>query len=376
MKISFIGLGGVPFSKRATDVRLSSFVDLFQSLGHEVEIINRFSNIKNSNNYPYHIYEPYKKTIASNKMVFILVYFLSLIKEPFAIIKSNKKKHIDILFNNSAHFIDIFIYFIISKIIKAKLIHQYCEFRSVFENRSIYHNINGRLVDKVSPKLWDGAICISHFLEDSCKSINPKLKTIKVYPICDFDYFDSIQPKNIQKKYILYCGSCDYIEVINFIIKSYNKSLCKSSFDLIMVIRGNQNIIEQLKQQNPNITFLEKLEYSDLISWYKSASALLIPMRDNIRDLARYPNKICEYCASSGIIITTNYGEIPYLFKNEYNALISKEYSTDSFAEELNKLENNDAIIKSIKENAYITGKKHFETSAYKESMNTFLHEL
>ena len=376
MKIVFVGLGGVPFSNRATDVRLGAFADLFVDCGHEVEIINRFSMVKNTKAKRYDIYEPFRDFSPSNIIIRLLIYIVALFLEPLVIIKSHWKRKIDILFASTGHFADFVVYRLISWLIGAKLVNQYCEAQSSFEYRNIYHSINGYLVDNVSPKLWDGAVCISHYLESTCVRVNKNIKTTIVYPFCDFTLFDECKPRETSQ-YILFCGSIGYKETIDFILQSYRNSCIKSDVKLRMVLAGDKKEIHSFQANNSDVIVESGLSYNDLIRRYKEAFALLIPLRNNIRDIARFPNKTCEYCAARGVVVTTDVGEMSMVFKDLDNALVASNYAIEDYSEKLNWLgtHNSDAI-RRLKENSYMTGLKYFSLRAYDSKMRFFLEDL
>jgi glycosyltransferase involved in cell wall biosynthesis len=119
---------------------------------------------------------------------------------------------------------------------------------------------------------------------------------------------------------------------------------------------------------------LTKLSYYDLISYYKSSEALLVPLRNKVSDIARFPHKISEYTASKGLILSTNYGEIRHYFTNGVNALLSDDYTVDSFSKLISALQNSDK--EKIRENAYKTGLKFFSEKGNDESVNKFLSEV
>ncbi len=377
MRIVFVGLGGVPFSNRAIDVREKAFADLFVSLGYEVDIVNRFSSIKNKKDKtPYKIVEPFRKKVCKRRISFIFYYILALLGEPFLLFKSSMRKHIDVLFVSSAHFVDMLVYKIISIFIGAKIVYQYCEERKAMGRGSLYHKIKGHLVHHYAPKLWDGAICISHYLKDNCLKRNSSLKTILVYPICDFSEIDALGHYGVEEKdYVLFCGYLSYMEVIKFIINSYHQSSINKNLKLLMVLSGNKQTFERLKLAYPDVVFKQNLPYDQLIAYFRNAKALLAPLRNNIRDMARYPNKICEYSASKGLIITTNYGEIPYTFKDGVNALMADSYSIACYAKKLDEILTSSSL-DSIKEKCYETGKVFFDIYAYSGRMKAFMNQI
>ena len=375
MRIVFLGLSGVPFSKRAIDVRLEASIHLFMKLGYDVDILNRYGSVpEDLVSDGYHVINPFGGK-QRNKLLKILLYVIAYLYEPFRIIGMNWKKHIDVLFVNSGHFIDMVIYWIVSRLIGAKVVYQYCEYRASFETGNPYHKCNGKLICKYGPTLWDGAICITTFLEDDCKKKNPKVKTLKMYPICDYSNFVSAEKHEPGYKYIMFCGSVEYREVVNLIINSYNSSYIKNTCKLLMVLRGNKQIIEEVQRENPHTVIKSNLDYADLIAHYKGAFGLLIPLRNNIRDIARFPNKVCEYCASGNPIVTTGFGEMQYLFKDGTNAFVAEDFTVDQYSKALDRLaacENIDEIgVASFK-----LGLNNFDINYYLDSMGTFIENV
>jgi glycosyltransferase involved in cell wall biosynthesis len=116
------------------------------------------------------------------------------------------------------------------------------------------------------------------------------------------------------------------------------RSLKKEELKLVLVLSGNtvliKDFIEKHKNllENNNIIIYSELSYKDLIILYKTSLALLIPLRKNIQDKARFSHKIGEYLASGRPIITTYWGEIKYEFIHSINALIAQDYSIESYA--------------------------------------------
>ena len=76
-------------------------------------------------------------------------------------------------------------------------------------------------------------------------------------------------------------------------------------------------------------------------SFYKNAVALLIPLRPTLQDKARFPHKIGEYLASGNPVISTNYGEVKYYFKDMENMLIADSYDINLFADKMQFVINN-----------------------------------
>lgn len=383
MNIVFVGLSGVPYAQRAIDIRLGSFARLFALSGHNVMILNRYSSLKPVNdvflggrNNKIHIAELCNmKGVHFPFSILLLLY--TILIEFWKLIALNRKQKIDILHVASGHFGDILYYSLISHCIGAKVVYHYCEYRSAFKTRNLYHFINGRMINYVGPKFWDGAICISHFLVSKTKEINSNVKIVQIPPICNYAYFDSISCQTADDSaYLLFCGYTGYSEIIYMIIDAYKKSRISEVTSLKMIINGDSTMISKLKRCYPDIEFFQNLKYSELICKFKNALALFIPLRNTVQDIARFPNKICEYAACSGVIVTTNYGEIPYYFKDKINAVIAEDFTAESIAKQLDWLYNNPSALPSIKKESYLLGRNVFDIISYRETMEKYINEI
>lgn len=379
MKIVFVGLSGVPYAGRACDSRLANTANLLAE-NCTVEILNRYSSLAK---------ESLSGIELSNKVVCteiikpkktkgiysLLRYLLSLLKEPFAILKSHRKEKIDWLHLYTGHYIDFVMYRMIAKLIGAKIVYEYVEYRSEKPAKGLYHKINNYLCDFHGAKLWDGCIAISDFLKDAALKVNPKLPIVKVTPIGDFELFDTNNNCiDISEEYIMFCGHAGYFDVVKFIIDSYNSSRIRKTKKLLLVLSGNQSHIARVRDYDKNCIIKSKLPYDELIALYKHAFALMIPLRDTIEDIARFPNKICEYTAAHGLIITTNIGEMQYYFRNGENAVVADECTVSSIAQRLDEVSSGMYDLGVIKENAYATGLDNFSMEAYTDNLYVFLN--
>ena len=115
------------------------------------------------------------------------------------------------------------------------------------------------------------------------------------------------------------------------------------------------------------------MPYETLLNYYLNASALLIPLRPNIQDKARFPQKISEYVISGNPIITTKYGEVINYFEDSVNALIADEYDVNLFSKKM------EYIIKYPEKSLEIglggkeVGMKYFNYKNYSSSLYNLL---
>ena len=381
MKIVFVGLSGVPYAGRACDSRLANIANMLSEEA-TVEIMNRYSSRGNTNLSGIELSNNVvcKEIITPRRtrgLMSLMFYVLSLLKEPYDIIQSHRREKIDWMHLYTGHYIDFVMYRMIAKLIGAKIVYEYVEYRSEKPAKGLYHKVNNYLCDFHGAKLWDACIAISNYLQDAAQKVNPKLPIIKVTPIGDFDLFGSNnQDANITDEYIMFCGHAVYFEVIKFIIDSFNASEISKSKKLLLVLGGNANQIERVTNYDKNCIIKSKIPYDELIALYKHAFALIIPLRNTMEDTARFPNKICEYTAAHGCIITTSNGEMKYYFKNGENAIVAEECTVSSIAKRLDEIEKGIYDIARIKENAYQTGMDNFSIQAYRHKLINFLEEL
>ena len=381
MNIVFVGLQGVPYFGRACDPRLANTANLLAE-DADVTIVNRYSSLNRKMMSGIELSDKVKSVEIlrrrnTNGAKSLLLYVGSILCEPFTLWSLHRKKKIDYLHTYTGHYFDFVLYWLFAKIIGAKIIYEYVEYRSEKQNNNnTYHHINSRLCDFHGAKLWDSCIAISNFLEAKAKEINPKLPVIKVTPLCDFELFSSNNDEvDIKEPYLMFCGSAGYFEVVKFIIDSYNCSSIKKDKRLLLVLSGNETQLKRVSDYENNAIIRTRLPYNQLIAYYKHAFGLMIPLRNNIEDIARFPNKVCEYTAAKGLIITTCYGEMPYYFKNGENAIVADDCTVEAIAKRLDEVEAGVYDVEQIRKNCYQTGLDNFSIGAYKNKLYKFLVE-
>ncbi|MDO5665376.1 MAG: glycosyltransferase [Bacteroidia bacterium] len=389
MNIVFTGLSGVPYKKRAADARLLAFAETFATSGNEVAILNRMPVVNDSEKKDVtisadniKIIELFKrKSPVSNSLAFVIYFLFSYLVEYRWFIKNNREKKIDFIHLYSGHYFDFLHYSLIAKLIGAKLIYQYVEVRTAKNTKGAYHKLNSYLVDNYGYRLFDGVISISDYISDLLNKQSSQLPVVKVPPICDISYFDNISSENKtegEDECILFCGSAGYLEPIQLIIDSYKASKLNPGIKLYLVLSGTEQLLDKIRVQlTDSIKILNSLPYAELVKLYVSAKALLIPLRNTIEDTARFPNKISEYTASGGLIITTDFGEIKNYFKDNESALIAEDFTVPAYTRKLNQIvENSDIKNEEIRNNAYNICLKHFDKKAYKGILQEFLISL
>jgi len=311
-----------------------------------------------------------KKNKLENRIRQLLGSFVEI----FIILKYNP----NIVIITSRSFLQIIKYVLFSKITGAKILLTHVEDISSVSTNTFPYNIHHFFFNKYAFRLVDGALPISDYLYKKIKKNAITTPVLKLPVMVDYKKFIGDEVSNkykeiIESNYFLYCGSSNYEEVIYFIKNCYDNS--KSNCDLILILNGQNLKIENIKSkcQSEKIKILNNLGWNDLVSIYKSAKALLIPLRETIQDKARFPHKIGEYCAAGKPIITNNWGEIPYYFTHMNNAIICDNYSIEEFSRAMKFVENNPLIAEKIGNNAKLIAKNIFDYHNFINPLKEFI---
>lgn len=252
--------------------------------------------------------------------------------------------------------------------------------------RSMHPNTNKKILSKIEDfenKTWtkiDGVFPISEELIRQVKNENPNLPQLKIPVLTDLkDAEDIIIPDDMpHNDYFMFCGSADYFDTINFIIKGFE--IAKTNSKLLLVVNGNK---ESMKCVNDRIEMIYSkdrivvksgLDKRELWGYYKFAKALLIPLNFDQRDKARFPHKIGEYCAVGKPIITSNWGEIPNYFFNNENCILLECNDSFDFGNAMSKVEENSELREKIGSNAYNLAIKEFDYKLYGEKIMNFIN--
>jgi glycosyltransferase involved in cell wall biosynthesis len=294
--------------------------------------------------------------------------------------KNNNKLTYAVLSTQS--FYAVVFYSLLAKLFGFKTILNYVEFFSGIEKKSsqLGRKLNDKLYDKYAPLLCDGIFPISEFLIDHIKKISPGKEYLKIPGLTEFERYDGIETLPGQQ-YFLFCGAANYQEVIRFIIDAFGR-LRNTSVFLYLVINGNEQTTGEIKNyvsnspQKDRIKFFSKLTERQLYTNYKNAMALLIPLRPNFQDIARFPHKFGEYLASGNPVISTNYGEVKKYFTDMDNMLIADKYDMNLFADKMQFVIDNPGLVKEIGVKGKKAASSIFDYRVKATDIDRFLNKL
>lgn len=254
--------------------------------------------------------------------------------------------------------------------------------------RSMHPNADKKMLARINDfenKTWnkiDGVFPISEELIRQVKEKNADLPMLKIPVLVDLaDAENYIKPFDIPEEgYFLFCGSADYIDTIEFIIRGFEKADLDSF--LYLVINGSpknmQRISDRIKisSKYQNIKIKSDLPKDELWGFYKFATALLIPLNFDQRDKARFPHKIGEYCASGAAIITSKWGEIPIYFTDGENCIMLSSSEIDEFAQKLTYIRKNKSLQIQLIKGAFKLANREFNFMEYSKVIFEFIEEV
>jgi glycosyltransferase involved in cell wall biosynthesis len=216
-------------------------------------------------------------------------------------------------------------------------------------------------------KYFDAVTCVSPFLSDLAKKSTLK-KNIFIVPN-GFDYktFKNVEPiqnSNQDEHLLLYIGALRKNIDVDFVIKAMPLITKKNQNVKLMIVgdgpRKNELVILAKKLGVEDKIIFKGFQSNVLIpKFLASADILLLPLRENPFNEARFSNKIPEYMASGKPIVTNSVGVIKEIIKNRINGLVVKPDNLELYAQSIIELIENDKLAKKIGKNAKEYAMKH-----------------
>lgn len=291
------------------------------------------------------------------------------------------KKNV-ILFISTKDFFHTLFYFLITRFAGIKCISNYVEYYgAINQNKGFRNSLNNWLFDRISFRLSDGIIPISSFLVQYLESKRYNKPILKIPIICDLTRFTK-KSFGDSKDYFCYCGSVNYMEVVFFVVDSFKRIKDKCGYKLYLIISGaeNEKVVRDLVARKrfdlEDIVFLSNVTNTELENLFSGAKALLIPLRDTIQDIARFPHKIGEYTATGVPVISTKIGEVNTFFTDGKNALLTNHYDVDEFAMKMQLIVNNPELGAYIGKNGRKICEEVFDYSKYAEPLDKFINTI
>ncbi len=307
---------------------------------------------------------------------------LSIIKEILALRKLNRKMKIGGAIISIGSFWEVIYYRIISLLFSFPIVLSITElFTAIYPIKNPLIRLNALLLDRYAFRFVHGSMPINEFFVENIKKYSSRKPLLKVPVLVDFSRYDGIIRKP-DEKYLLFCGSLAYLEVIFFILRAFDGCHTVGETFLYLVVNGPSYLFSELEhaisQVNKKqfVKVFSKLSDAELSHMYVNSYALLIPLRPTVQDRARFPHKIGEYCASGRPIVTTNYGEIQSYFTNSQTAMIASEFNESVYATIMDEILSNPKLADEVGINGKYVAQKEFDYKLYGERIKQFIQSL
>lgn len=366
MNIIYIGANGFPFGLATIQRQILISKGIIYS-GNSCKVISRYGTSNDAGSLRKGLYDnliPYECAAPKSyrpKGLFArnTNKLLGSLNEVRLIYKNRKKGSLNVMLGIRSSFAKTLYYRIISFLFGFKYIIDVNELLGLEDGR---FKLNDYLFNMFSSRLCDGMILISDYLIEFHNERNRNLKFVKAPIICDIKSIENLACIEVDFDYFLYCSSVTYMESIIFVIDAFLK--VEKRVELKLIVSGDKREIDKLQcyikstSKADIITVESNIPYINLISYYKNAKGLLIPLPETTQHRARFPHKIGEYISSKRPIISNKWGEVSNYF-DETNAFLAERYDVDEYAKQMNKClekENNEIILK-----AYLVGLNHFD---------------
>jgi hypothetical protein len=389
MKSNVLCLGSNYYPTGGADsIKTTLICQAIHISGRRVLIVNRYGNIdiksnsvkkigKKDNIWYFFCASQFRQSHLSKR---IINKIKGLINEFFAVWKLRYCHNYRVAIVNTPYFSRLLYYSIITKLVSIKLIYVQSELYYYHKN-SKFGIFNNYLIDNFCYFIIDALMPISEMIIQNMNRYNPRLKYLKVPVLANYEKFDKHFLQRLSYDYFLFCAAFGYTKLYEYVIEAYLSSGISNRFKLILIGYGSDyqksKIISFINDTglNDRVIILESISEKALINYYKNASALLLPLEDTIRDRARFPHKVGEYCASGKLIISNMVGEIAYYFTDMKNILYS-ESDIKSYGNSIKWVTENKEKADVLGLNSYNLGKMEFDYRVFGSKIDGFLSIL
>ena len=309
-------------------------------------------------------------------------YIKNLINQCKILKKLKQKNRNNILIMGQPYFLVFLIEVFIYKILGYKTGITKTEWPSQIKSIEGIKKIDYIISDFAFGYFIDFILPISSYIEEQCKKFHKRQLRIPI--LARFSQYSPINSTQ-SKPYFLLCSTTAYKENIHIFIESFSLFMNKypnSEFGIKLVLSGKDEDIKLAQQYILHSPFKERIEiyrqipYNILLSLYKNATGLFIPLQDTIQDKARFSQKIAEYVSTGRPIITNNIGDIEQYFIDDENAYIAKEYSAEAYYNIFSRIYLAPEEANKIGYNGYLTGLKYFDNVKVSQELSLFLSKL
>ena len=223
-----------------------------------------------------------------------------------------------------------------------------------------------------------GVVPISDFLAQwaraEAKRLRRSVEVIEVPIVVDVDEQPLSEYPTGDPPIVVFAGSPVYARTIRFIFTAMRR-VWQEAPECRLVVTGaiegdpRARWLYEETQHQPRISVPGYLDREELLSLYRQASALLIPLFDNVRSAARFPTKLGEYLASGRPVVTSAVGEIPVCLVDGVSAVVCAPDDPEAYAEAILSLLRDPARAAAIGRQGRRVAEERFHYRLYAERL-------
>jgi len=274
----------------------------------------------------------------------------------------------------------LYVYFFMAWVLGYSRSCLFHEWHVGFENLGLISKIEAYVRDYSFGFFVNAIFPISHFLQGKCNKFNKKMMLVPVLA----DYSMNLRQEH-SYDHFTYCCAGEYLLRNTLVLDAFKEFLKKSQLSnikLTLVLQGNDCVLSNTKKLidsyhlGQHIVVMNKVPRLILNEIFESSIGLLIPLDPNsLQDKARFSQKIAEYVAMGRPIITTEYGEIPFYFKDK-NSAIFASYDAQGFCDAMIFLAENPIQATRIGECGFQVGLSQFDYRTCGKNLHKFMEEI
>ena len=317
--------------------RLLSFLNVFEKLGLDTELVFLFPNWENTKpqlSYKHikitYLYESIKlfhnRIIAKSCSFFLIKSLIRKISDRDVVLALGAN---GLLLKK------------LNKFTNARVIHEVTEHPDVLDWRM--QRIKKNYIE--GTKCVDALFVISTALKEYFIGIGiPAEKITIVNMTVDPTRFDNIQKDNSTDKYIAYCGTAsNNKDGVNKLIEAFGLVAKKHEDVRLYIIgktpsasdeSGNLQLIEKLGLKE-RIVFTGVVPAEKMPQLLTNATVLALARPNNLQAQNGFPTKLGEYLLTANPVVVTKVGDIPLFLKDGESALLAEPDNTQEFADKL-----------------------------------------
>jgi glycosyltransferase involved in cell wall biosynthesis len=241
---------------------------------------------------------------------------------------------------------------------------------------------------RLSP-LWGacGAVVISSFLgrwvEEEKDRFNRRLAILEL-PIL-VNVFEKEQVAySPRTSNVLFAGSPGFDQTLQFILDAMI-IVWKHHPECSLIVTGScpeRSANERTRKMIQDGYLAGRVELAgylprdELLYRYSQASALLIPLFNDVRSKARFPTKFGEYLASSRPVVTNAVGEVPRFFVDSKNAYVCEPDDPALFGRKIIEVLDNKEEAIRVGLAGRRTAEENFHYQNYSVTLRQFIDSI